>query len=494
MRNIYTSPEESEKLSNIKGVHYMAENSPLDTTLRLPRNKPSTLEIFLNFAGAEVFLGEYQSHEGMGPLQEENVRVEIVPGDTTMVTWKITVQPGDTLSQIANIYDTDIETLAALNNIADIGKIRAGDTIEVPLSPTGAASIFGNDPFLTDTSVVNPAQPNEQEIQAWWDQKVWGAPKVKNAATVEARLEEFEKIYQANRNELQRLYEKIYGSLQALVKLSNDYEFTKTILASIPIAATTGRKYTREDIQAWWDQNVWGAVEVKNALTLEEHQAAVRVIYLDKYYEVLWLYEAVYENQSRAITELRKDYEYTMNPFDMSTTKNSSNPDQAGSNSGDSTWFDPLDFMKIRQGLKMHTFGPQPQRIKPIHQGIDLYAPIGTPIKAVMNGVIDDIGTDAEGYGLFIVLRFIKNGNTYYALYAHLSEVADKLEIKHSVIAGQILGRTGKSGKSAANMEGEDLHLHFELATSGAFGNTGLGDGRFNPQEEGFIKAKMDSK
>ncbi|MDR3563373.1 MAG: M23 family metallopeptidase [Negativicutes bacterium] len=152
---------------------------------------------------------------------------------------------------------------------------------------------------------------------------------------------------------------------------------------------------------------------------------------------------------------------------------------------------DPLERMRIRHDARTHIFGwvrvyddGSPKG----HQGVDLYAPAGTPVKAVAKGTVADVGTSKD-YGNYIVIRFAKGGRTYYALYGHLSdgEVMAKLKVGVSVKAGQVLGTAGNTG-NARGMKGEDAHLHFEVATSGAFG-PGMGFGRVDPMP--FFRAKL---
>ena len=49
---------------------------------------------------------------------------------TEYITYKI--KKGDTLSEIAKKYGTTVSTLASINNIKDVNKIYAGDTIKIP--------------------------------------------------------------------------------------------------------------------------------------------------------------------------------------------------------------------------------------------------------------------------------------------------------------------------------------------------------------------------
>jgi len=89
------------------------------------------------------------------------------------------------------------------------------------------------------------------------------------------------------------------------------------------------------------------------------------------------------------------------------------------------------------------------------HNGIDLRASIGTPIKAGQNGVVLDIGnTDTQcykvSYGKWILVRHFNGLST---LYAHLSLVT--VNPGDEVRRGDVLGYSGNSGYSTGP------HLHF---------------------------------
>ena len=52
-----------------------------------------------------------------------------------------------------------------------------------------------------------------------------------------------------------------------------------------------------------------------------------------------------------------------------------------------------------------------------MHKGVDFAAPIGTPIYAGGNGIIEMVGVNG-GYGKYIRIR---HNNEYKTAYAHLS-------------------------------------------------------------------------
>lgn len=140
----------------------------------------------------------------------------------------------------------------------------------------------------------------------------------------------------------------------------------------------------------------------------------------------------------------------------------------------------PLDYMEIRRGLPNNGFGKVRNNGTRPHQGWDLWAPVGTPIFAVGNGIIEFVRIKSGDYGTQLCMSFENPdlpGSLIYAFYAHLSAVFVKT--KDWVSEGQRLGLTGKSGNAAGFKSIEDEHLHFEVRTEVAPGK-GL-KGRIDP-------------
>jgi murein DD-endopeptidase MepM/ murein hydrolase activator NlpD len=88
-----------------------------------------------------------------------------------------------------------------------------------------------------------------------------------------------------------------------------------------------------------------------------------------------------------------------------------------------------------------------------MHQGIDIAAPIGTPILASAGGIVYHAGP-VDGYGNLVVLD---HGNGYLTYYGHLSSIGVKQG--EQVVQGQKLGGMGNSGHSYGS------HLHFGVTT-----------------------------
>ena len=85
------------------------------------------------------------------------------------------------------------------------------------------------------------------------------------------------------------------------------------------------------------------------------------------------------------------------------------------------------------------------------HEGIDLEAPLGTPVRAAGDGDVTVAGMNA-GYGREIM---IDHGHDVLTLYGHLSAMA--VAVGQHVIRGQVIGFVGQSGRATGP------HLHYEV-------------------------------
>ncbi|MDO9223768.1 MAG: M23 family metallopeptidase [Caulobacter sp.] len=92
-----------------------------------------------------------------------------------------------------------------------------------------------------------------------------------------------------------------------------------------------------------------------------------------------------------------------------------------------------------------------------LHQGVDIAAPIGTPVRATTFGLIVRSGVDG-GYGRFVEVRH-KGGFT--SLYAHLGRAAEGMKRGALVRPGDVVGYVGSTGRSTG------AHLHFEIRRHG---------------------------
>lgn len=91
-----------------------------------------------------------------------------------------------------------------------------------------------------------------------------------------------------------------------------------------------------------------------------------------------------------------------------------------------------------------------------LHAGIDFTSPIGTPIYATGNGIVERADGESSGYGLCVQ---INHGYGYLTLYAHMSKML--VTPGQKVRRGQVIGLLGNTGLSTGP------HCHYEVHKNG---------------------------
>jgi murein DD-endopeptidase MepM/ murein hydrolase activator NlpD len=89
------------------------------------------------------------------------------------------------------------------------------------------------------------------------------------------------------------------------------------------------------------------------------------------------------------------------------------------------------------------------------HQGLDIAASIGTPIRAPLAGTVIDSGP-ASGFGLWVRLRHADGTTT---VYGHINR--SLVKVGDEIAAGEVIAEVGNRGQSTGP------HLHIEVVTPG---------------------------
>ena len=113
----------------------------------------------------------------------------------------------------------------------------------------------------------------------------------------------------------------------------------------------------------------------------------------------------------------------------------------------------PVDGVKLTSdyGMRWHpVLGGRRQ-----HKGVDLAAPIGTPIHAAADGMVSRADW-FSGYGLYIALE---HGGQIETRYGHMSRL--NVAAGQMVHKGDIIGYVGTTGRSTGP------HLHYEVRIAG---------------------------
>jgi murein DD-endopeptidase MepM/ murein hydrolase activator NlpD len=101
--------------------------------------------------------------------------------------------------------------------------------------------------------------------------------------------------------------------------------------------------------------------------------------------------------------------------------------------------------------------------LHPLHAGIDLSAPWGTPILAAADGLVTNAGGPRGGFGNLIVIEHTIDGARIATYYAHMYATGIHVTVGQTVTAGQHIGDVGSAGKSTGP------HLHFEVHPGGEY-------------------------
>ncbi|RUR08679.1 peptidoglycan DD-metalloendopeptidase family protein [Legionella sp. km772] len=117
----------------------------------------------------------------------------------------------------------------------------------------------------------------------------------------------------------------------------------------------------------------------------------------------------------------------------------------------------PIKFSHISSTFALSRYHPILD-YKRAHKGIDLAAPIGTPIQATGDGVITIIDRH-NGYGNMIK---IKHDKKYSTIYGHMLKFQKGLSKGSKVKRGQVIGYVGQTGLATGP------HCHYELHVNNA--------------------------
>ncbi len=91
-----------------------------------------------------------------------------------------------------------------------------------------------------------------------------------------------------------------------------------------------------------------------------------------------------------------------------------------------------------------------------MHKGVDISAPVGTPVMVTADGVVDRIWFDRNGFGLVVE---VTHRNGIKTIYAHNSKILVKVGQK--VRRGDVIALVGNSGRSTGP------HVHYEVHVRG---------------------------
>ena len=116
----------------------------------------------------------------------------------------------------------------------------------------------------------------------------------------------------------------------------------------------------------------------------------------------------------------------------------------------------PTNYKRISSPFNPKRLHPISKKVMP-HKGVDLAAPVNTPVWAAASGKVIHRSSDT-GYGNMLIIQHDNGLQTYYA---HLNKFHNNIQPGQTVKAFETIGYVGSTGHSTGP------HLHFETRLSG---------------------------
>jgi len=150
------------------------------------------------------------------------------------------------------------------------------------------------------------------------------------------------------------------------------------------------------------------------------------------------------------------------NPYPLQLKKNPT-PGYAGELRGYYRRSDGKDRWKPSWSAFNH-----PRDANSVHKGVDIYAPVGTEVVAVVEGWAEFHSTPSSDLGIRIGINFTAaDGSKWDLLYGHLSSLVGA---SRRVKKGEVIGKTGCTGNAedgtcatANTCGGYSSHLHLAI-------------------------------
>lgn len=134
-----------------------------------------------------------------------------------------------------------------------------------------------------------------------------------------------------------------------------------------------------------------------------------------------------------------------------------------------SSWFSLINFSDDWHAPRLRFIDGRWRQVG-VHEGNDIFAEPGTPVRAILDGVVENLGwTFYSGWRVGL-----RGTDGRYWFYAHLSAFAQDLDIGEPVAAGDLIGTVGNTGYGDdPGHSGEFIHhLHVGIQeTNGVWVN-----------------------
>ena len=129
-------------------------------------------------------------------------------------------------------------------------------------------------------------------------------------------------------------------------------------------------------------------------------------------------------------------------------------------------WYSVINFANDWHAPRMRFIGGTWKQVG-VHEGTDIFAEPGTPVKAVIGGHVEQVGwTFYSGWRVGI-----RGTDGRYWFYAHLREYPAEMQVGTPVEAGDDVGLVGNTGYGADAGHADEFTYHLHLGIQEADGN-----------------------
>jgi murein DD-endopeptidase MepM/ murein hydrolase activator NlpD len=128
-------------------------------------------------------------------------------------------------------------------------------------------------------------------------------------------------------------------------------------------------------------------------------------------------------------------------------------------------WYSVINFANDWHDPRMRLIGNKWQQVG-VHEGNDIFAEPGTPIRAVLAGRVENIGwTFYSGWRVGV-----RGTDGRYWFYAHMRTFAPGLDIGDRVASGAVLGEVGNTGYGNELGHHDEFTYHLHIGIQEASG------------------------
>jgi murein DD-endopeptidase MepM/ murein hydrolase activator NlpD len=91
------------------------------------------------------------------------------------------------------------------------------------------------------------------------------------------------------------------------------------------------------------------------------------------------------------------------------------------------------------------------------HRGTDFNPGLGTPIGAIADGIVTEVGNPSGELGVYAIIQHTIDGVIVSSVYGHMQIGSMHMSVGQTVTRGQLVGLVGDTGESTG------AHLHFGI-------------------------------